>query len=161
MGINGKRLSITEVARAVGVTPRTIMRWEKAGKIKKSKRDWRGWRFYQVEEVDEIRKFYETAYEYEELNGSAVAAVKETVLQIEKSKRDWRGWRFYQVEEVDEIRKFYETAYEYEELNGSAVAAVKETVLLLIALTGFLMSSSAVVYADAKVEGVTERSEER
>ncbi|OGL94201.1 hypothetical protein A3H12_04740 [Candidatus Uhrbacteria bacterium RIFCSPLOWO2_12_FULL_47_9] len=107
MGINGKRLSITEVARAVGVTPRTIMRWEKAGKIK-------------------------------------------------KSKRDWRGWRFYQVEEVDEIRKFYETAYEYEELNGSAVAAVKETVLLLIALTGFLMSSSAVVYADAKVEGVTE-----
>lgn len=117
MGTNGKRLSITEVAKAVGVTPRTIMRWEKAGKIK-------------------------------------------------KSKRDWRGWRFYQTEEIDEIRKFYETAYEYEELNGSMVAAVKETILLLIALTGFLMSSYGVVYADAnftsssgKTSGVTETAQ--
>lgn len=82
MGIDGKRLSITEVAKAVGVTPRTIMRWEKAGKIKKSKRDWRGWRFYHEEEVGEIRKFYETAYEYEDLNGSTIAAVKEAVLLL-------------------------------------------------------------------------------
>lgn len=82
MGTDGKRLSITDVAKAVGVTPRTIMRWEKAGKIKKSKRDWRGWRFYLEEEVEAIRKFYETAYEYEELNGAAVATVKETVLLL-------------------------------------------------------------------------------
>jgi len=102
MGTDGKRLSITDVAKAVGVTPRTIMRWEKAGKIK-------------------------------------------------KSKRDWRGWRFYLEEEVDAIRKFYETAYEYEDLNGTAVATVKETILLLIALTGFLMSSSGVVYAEKAV----------
>jgi polysaccharide export outer membrane protein len=65
MGL-GNRLSITDVAKNVGVTPRTIMRWEKAGKIKKSKRDWRGWRFYQPEDVEEIRRFLETTYEYEE-----------------------------------------------------------------------------------------------
>lgn len=106
MGTDGKRLSITEVAKAVGVTSRTIMRWEKAGKIK-------------------------------------------------RSKRDWRGWRFYHEEEVGEIRKFYETAYEYEDLNGSTLTAVKETVLLLIALTGFLMSCSGVVYADAVTETTT------
>ena len=60
------RLTITEVANAVGVTPRTIMRWEKAGKIKRSKRDWRGWRFYYREDMAEIKRFFETSYE---LNG--------------------------------------------------------------------------------------------
>lgn len=82
MGINGKRLSITEVAKAVGVTPRTIMRWEKAGKIKKSKRDWRGWRFYQVEEVEDIRKFYESAYDYEQLEGTPLAAAKDLAILL-------------------------------------------------------------------------------
>jgi len=41
------RMTITEVAKKIGVTTKTIMRWEKAGKIKKAKRDWKGWRFYQ------------------------------------------------------------------------------------------------------------------
>ncbi len=59
------RLSITEVAKFIGVTPRTIMRWEKTGKIKRSKRDWRGWRFYMKDDLEEIRKFYESSYEYE------------------------------------------------------------------------------------------------
>ncbi|MFH1868726.1 MAG: polysaccharide biosynthesis/export family protein, partial [Candidatus Omnitrophota bacterium] len=44
----------------------TIMRWEKAGKIKRSKRDWRGWRFYQKEDLDEIKGFFERAYEYDQ-----------------------------------------------------------------------------------------------
>lgn len=66
------RLTITEVANTVGVTPRTIMRWEKAGKIKKPKRDWRGWRFYHKEDLKEIKKFYETCYEYDEENGAMV-----------------------------------------------------------------------------------------
>jgi len=60
--MNG-RLSITHVAKSIGVTPRTIMRWEKAGKIKRSKRDWRGWRFYLHEDMESIRKFYESSYE--------------------------------------------------------------------------------------------------
>ena len=65
------RLTITDVAKHLGVTPRTIMRWEKTGKIKRSKRDWRGWRFYMKSDLDEIKRFYESAYEYNG-NGKAV-----------------------------------------------------------------------------------------
>lgn len=73
------RLSITEVAKFLGVTPRTIMRWEKAGKIKRSKRDWRGWRFYHKEDLEEIRRFYETVYEYEG-GGKAAMDLTKTML---------------------------------------------------------------------------------
>ena len=69
--MNG-RLTITDVAKSVGVTPRTIMRWEKAGKIRKPKRDWRGWRFYYKEDLAEIKQFFETSYEYDEENGAMV-----------------------------------------------------------------------------------------
>lgn len=75
--MNDKRLTITEVADSVGVTPRTIMRWEKAGKIKKPKRDWRGWRFYHEEDVEEIKKFFESCYE---INGNG-----KTLTEIAKS----------------------------------------------------------------------------
>ncbi len=75
MGISD-RLTITEVAKSVGVTTRTIMRWEKAGKIKKPKRDWRGWRFYHKGDVEEIRKFFESSYEYGENNKTALDLVK-------------------------------------------------------------------------------------
>ncbi len=61
-----ERLTITDVAKYLGVTPRTIMRWEKAGKIKKTKRDWRGWRFYHKSDLEDIRRFYESSYEYNE-----------------------------------------------------------------------------------------------
>ncbi|MFH0764105.1 MAG: polysaccharide biosynthesis/export family protein [Candidatus Omnitrophota bacterium] len=74
------RLSITEVAKSVGVTPRTIMRWEKAGKIKRSKRDWRGWRFYEKGDIDMIRKFFESSYEYNELEKPASAYAKDVLV---------------------------------------------------------------------------------
>ena len=60
--LNG-RMTITELAEKVGVTPKTIMRWEKAGKIKKPKRDWKGWRFYDHEDVEDIQKIVSTVYE--------------------------------------------------------------------------------------------------
>ena len=56
------RLSITEVARQLGVTAKTITRWEKAGKIKRAKRDWRGWRTYSKEDVEEMRNLREAVY---------------------------------------------------------------------------------------------------
>ncbi len=56
------RLSITEVAEQLGVTTKTITRWEKSGKIKKAKRDWRGWRVYLPEEVAEMKSLLETVY---------------------------------------------------------------------------------------------------
>ena len=75
------RLTITDVAKHLGVTPRTIMRWEKTGKIKRSKRDWRGWRFYMKSDLDEIKRFYESAYEYNG-NGKAVFETAKTTLAI-------------------------------------------------------------------------------
>jgi polysaccharide export outer membrane protein len=76
------RLSITDVAKDLGVTSRTIMRWEKSGKIRKSKRDWRGWRFYTSEDVEDIKRFYESAYEYDELERSIVSSAKEALVGI-------------------------------------------------------------------------------
>ncbi len=71
------RLTITDAAQYLNVTPRTIMRWEKTGKIKKTKRDWRGWRFYTKEDLAEIKTFYEGTYEYKAegrvLRNSAIA----------------------------------------------------------------------------------------
>ncbi len=56
------RLSITEVAGKLGVTPKTITRWEKSGKIKRAKRDWKGWRVYSPQEVAEMKSLVEAVY---------------------------------------------------------------------------------------------------
>ena len=58
-----KRMTITEVAGIVGISPKTIVRWEKNGKVRKAKRDWRGWRVYDEEALDSIRQFRETIVE--------------------------------------------------------------------------------------------------
>lgn len=59
--LNG-RLSITEIAKQLGVSPKTITRWEKSGKVKRAKRDWRGWRVYSSEELEEMKGLIETVY---------------------------------------------------------------------------------------------------
>ncbi len=56
-------MTITEVANLIGITPKTLARWEKLGKIRKSKRDWRGWRVYDEEDLSQIREFHETVFE--------------------------------------------------------------------------------------------------
>jgi len=81
MGIKD-RLSITDVAGHLGITPRTIMRWEKAGKIRKSKRDWRGWRFYEKGDVEEIQRFYETAYDYEQFEKTMMRTTKDVLASL-------------------------------------------------------------------------------
>lgn len=53
------RMTITEVAQKVGVTPKTIVRWEVSGKVGKPKRDWRGWRVYDDERLQELIRFHE------------------------------------------------------------------------------------------------------
>ena len=60
--VRGTRLSITEVARQLGVTAKTITRWEKTGKVKRAKRDWRGWRIYSKDDLDEMRNLLEAVY---------------------------------------------------------------------------------------------------
>jgi len=56
---NGK-YTITEVASRLGVTTKTIMRWEKAGKVRRAKRDWRGWRVYSLTDFRDLKGFLES-----------------------------------------------------------------------------------------------------
>ncbi|KAA3605272.1 MAG: MerR family transcriptional regulator [Candidatus Scalindua sp. AMX11] len=54
-----KMVTITEVAKRLGITPRTIKRWEKARKVKKAKRNYRGWRMYDQFDVQEMAHYFE------------------------------------------------------------------------------------------------------
>ena len=56
------RLTITEVAEQLGISVKTITRWEKAGKIRKVPRNWRGWRVYGPEDITQLKGFFETVY---------------------------------------------------------------------------------------------------
>lgn len=58
-----ERITITDVAKRVGVTSKTLVRWEKAGRINKPKRDWKGWRFYSEQDVSAIEQIVNTVYE--------------------------------------------------------------------------------------------------
>ncbi len=58
-------MTITEVAERVGVSNRTIMRWEAAGKVAKAKRDYRGWRIYDHDDVEELIAFHDKLVQYE------------------------------------------------------------------------------------------------
>ncbi len=57
-------MSITEVAERVGVSTRTIMRWEATGKAEKPKRNWRGWRVYDHDDVEELIAFHDKVVKY-------------------------------------------------------------------------------------------------
>ena len=63
---NGRMKSVTEVAAMIGVTPKTIVRWEKSGKVNRAKRDWRGWRVYDKDDFRRIKDFKETIIYVEE-----------------------------------------------------------------------------------------------
>jgi DNA-binding transcriptional MerR regulator len=60
------RMTITDIAERIGVTPKTIVRWEKAGKITTSKRDWRGWRVYEKDDLKKIKSFKDSIFYVEE-----------------------------------------------------------------------------------------------
>lgn len=64
--MDNHRLTITEVADRIGVTTKTIIRWEKAGKVNRPKRDWRGWRTYDKSDLRRLKDFKETIIYYEE-----------------------------------------------------------------------------------------------
>ena len=59
-----ERFTITQVADEIGVTSKTLARWEKTGKIRSPKRDWRGWRVYSCDDVTAIKKFHEALFEF-------------------------------------------------------------------------------------------------
>lgn len=64
--MNDSRMTITDVAERIGVTPKTIVRWEKSGKVTNSKRDWRGWRVYDRTDLKRLKDFKETIVYIEE-----------------------------------------------------------------------------------------------
>ncbi len=47
----------------MGITPKTIIRWEKSGKIQKPKRDWKGWRIYESDDIANIERIVNAVYE--------------------------------------------------------------------------------------------------
>ena len=57
-----ERLTIADVAEQLGISTKTLLRWEKSGKIRKARRDWRGWRVYAPEDLTELRSFFEAVY---------------------------------------------------------------------------------------------------
>lgn len=65
------RMTITDVAERLGITTKTIIRWEKSGKVNRAKRDWRGWRFYEKDDLKQLKQFKETIIYYEESRDEA------------------------------------------------------------------------------------------
>lgn len=59
-------MTITDVAERLGVTQKTIVRWEKAGKVSLAKRDWRGWRVYDKTDFKKLKNFKEMIVYYGE-----------------------------------------------------------------------------------------------
>ncbi len=49
-----KLMAITEVAKMLGISPSTIKKWEKLGKVKKAKRDQRRWRVYDQNDAEKL-----------------------------------------------------------------------------------------------------------
>jgi DNA-binding transcriptional MerR regulator len=63
-------MTITDVADRIGVTPKTIVRWEKSRKVIRAKRDWRGWRVYDKDDLKRLKDFKETIIVYLEEVGN-------------------------------------------------------------------------------------------
>ena len=64
--MNNHRMTITDIADRIGVTPKTIVRWEKSGKVNKARRDWRGWRVYDKTDLRRLKSFKDTIIFLEE-----------------------------------------------------------------------------------------------
>jgi len=64
--LNDGKMTITDVAGRIGVTSKTIIRWEKSGKVDRPKRDWRGWRVYDKADLRKLKDFKETIIYVEE-----------------------------------------------------------------------------------------------
>jgi molybdopterin-binding protein len=50
------KLTPKQAAHALGISKRTLTKWEKEGRIPASERDWRGWRWYSQEALLDIRR---------------------------------------------------------------------------------------------------------
>ena len=54
---NNKNYYLSQnVADKFGISKKTLLGWEKDGKISKPPKDWRGWRMYGENHINEIKK---------------------------------------------------------------------------------------------------------
>ncbi len=57
---NNKNYYLSQnVADKFGISKKTLLGWEKDGKISKPPKDWRGWRMYGENHISEIKKVIE------------------------------------------------------------------------------------------------------
>jgi hypothetical protein len=50
-------LSTGEVAKCVGISKNTLLRWLECGLVEDVERDWRGWRIWQHRDIERIKTF--------------------------------------------------------------------------------------------------------
>jgi excisionase family DNA binding protein len=50
-------LSTVEVAKHIGVSKSTLLRWLDEGLVEDVERDWRGWRVWRSSDVDRVKAF--------------------------------------------------------------------------------------------------------
>lgn len=60
--MSNNKMTVTEVAGALGVVAKTIIRWEKSSKVKLAKRDWRGWRVYTQADLEGLKIFHDSIH---------------------------------------------------------------------------------------------------
>lgn len=58
-----EKFHLKQAAKKVGVSPRTLLRWEEKEWIKPVPRDYKGWRVYDEALIAEILAFKEKTYE--------------------------------------------------------------------------------------------------
>lgn len=69
------KISRSQAAEMLRVTPKTLYSWERAGKIPPPERDWRGWRWYDEAQIAAIRRHMaQTPGGAEETSRAAAAA---------------------------------------------------------------------------------------
>jgi excisionase family DNA binding protein len=59
---NNDLMTIKQAAELIGVSAKTIVRWEKSGKVRRSKRDFRGWRVFDEKDLKKLKSFRETIF---------------------------------------------------------------------------------------------------
>ncbi len=50
-------LSTVEVAKSIGVSKSTLLRWLDEGLVEDVERDWRGWRMWRTRDIERVKAF--------------------------------------------------------------------------------------------------------
>lgn len=59
-----------EIADRLGLSPETLRRWERAGRIEKPTRDQKGWRKYSEDDLSRLRALLKTMHPHGVVEGA-------------------------------------------------------------------------------------------